>query len=161
MAFYIFLLIQLFVVSFVDFKLKKIHNFWTLINIILFLGLFAFSYLSLSWSHFIIPLLIFISGYILYLGNIVGAGDVKYLFGLTLLLPPSEQLFFIEYLAYSTLVVASFLFISSVLLNFSRLKVSLITFDFVALKSYFGAKFSFAPVILVAWLWMGWIKFLS
>lgn len=155
---YIFLFIELLFVGILDFKYKKISNYWHVVNIALFVFLlFSFPNLyQLSWQTFFFPLVFLLVGYLSFLIKLVGAGDTKFLFGLYLLIPyPLHEEAFLC-LAYTTVVVGLFLFFQNTVKNFDRILVAWKTKDTSLIKGVYGKKFSFAPVIFISWIWFGW-----
>jgi prepilin peptidase CpaA len=95
-------------------------------------------------------------GFMLFLLRIMGGGDSKFLFTFFLIVPMHLQEKTFEYLLISTVLVGTFVFITNVAKNFDKLKTSLKIGDHQTVKSCFGSKFAFAPVILLAWIWIGW-----
>lgn len=155
---YVFVLIELVAVSYGDVKTNKIPNYWSILNLALFLVLLG---VAPNHYHFVPETFLFSGvflavGFILFLLNIMGGGDSKFLFTFFLLLPVSihEETFY--YLLLSTVFIGSFFFLSNALKNRKVLWRAFLTSDIRAVKNCFGTKFSFAPVILVAWIWLGW-----
>jgi prepilin peptidase CpaA len=85
----------------------------------------------------------------------MGGGDTKYLFSLFLLIPISLQGKVFYFLLISTIIIGGFLLIQNTLKNFKPLWKAILDGNTQEVKSYFGTKFSYAPVILVTWLWVG------
>ena len=157
---YFLLVMELFFVSYIDFKFGKIHNFWSILNIfsyILFLFIFSDFYLF-NVKTFVFPLAFIFVGYILYLMNIMGAGDSKYLFSFFLLIPVEnhERLFLC--LAYTTVYVGVSLLLITIVNNLKNITVAIKSKDVGAIREIFGSKFSYAPVIFISWIWFGWIN---
>lgn len=154
---YYFILLELVTVSFVDIKNKKISNFWPLLNICMFPVLcWLFSkYYYLSWTAFIFPGAFLFVGFILYLLKIMGGGDTKFLFSFFLIIPIQlhEQMF--ELLLLATLIIGSFVLITNLTNNIKKILLSLETHQYNEVKKFFGTKFSYAPVVLIAWIWLG------
>ena len=102
---YLFLLIELVFVSWIDYTSKKISNYWFFINIgfylifLIFIPQFYFFYIDVFWY----PIGLLVVGFGLYAIKIVGAGDVKYLFSFFLLVPLKyqETFFFFFYIQHS------------------------------------------------------------
>ena len=157
LALYLFVLIEIIFVSIGDFKYRKIPNFWSIFHIgiyIVLLFLFPQEF-YLASQTFIISTSFFVVGFILYLLKIMGGGDAKYLSTIVLLIPVGLQMKFVELLFLSTIIVASILFIKSIVKNFSEVIQALKAFHFQGAKNYFGSKFAYAPVILLAWIILG------
>ncbi|MBT3235453.1 MAG: hypothetical protein HN353_05855 [Bdellovibrionales bacterium] len=159
-AIYLYLLVELTIVSYIDFSLKKIHNWWPLINIALFIFLtfflpadyrFSIQTLFFSFAWLIV-------GFTFFLARIMGAGDSKYLFSFYLLVPQGLQESAFTCLLYSTITVGSSLFIINAINNMDRLLIAFRLRDIGMVKGVFGKKFAFAPVILLSWVWFGWIN---
>lgn len=155
---YLFLLIELLAVSYGDIKTNKIPNAWAILNLALFpvLLFVAPSVYALSGEAFLFSGAFLLVGFVLFLLNIMGGGDSKFLFTFFLLLPVSVQDQAFYYLLISTVLIGGFFFIKNIFQNHDILWRAMRTSDIKAVKSCFGTKFSFAPVILVAWIWLGW-----
>ena len=155
---YIFLVFQLFFVAYGDFKDKKISNVWPVINIVFFIiSAFIFpNHYNFSLSTFLFPITFFVVGFILFILKIMGAGDSKYLLSFYLLIPVALHEDAFVFLAYSTVVVGLSLLFSNIFKNLDIIVVAIKSRNLILIKSIFGKKFSYAPVILVSWLWFGW-----
>jgi prepilin peptidase CpaA len=104
----------------------------------------------------IFPLAFVFVGFALYLLNIMGGGDSKYLASLYLLVPlPFQEPVFI-YLLYATVLVGSTLLLLNLLKNLDIIIIHLKMKDVAGIKRIFGKKFTYAPVIFIAWMWFGW-----
>jgi len=162
---YIFISIQLLFVAYIDFKTQKISNMWMFINTLFFVILsFIFpEHYPVNLQVFIIPIVFLFVGFGLFLMNIMGGGDSKYLSSLYLLVPLKFQEITFIYLLYSTILVGSILLLVNILKNFDTIVVHLKMKDIVGIKKIFGKKFTYAPVIFIAWMWFGWqnYKFLG
>lgn len=154
---YLFILIELLFVSWGDVKTDKIPNLWSIINILTFLIMFfvAPEFYQFSINVFILPLTFLVIGFFLFLLKIMGGGDSKFLSTLFLVVPYAlhDQTF--EYLLYSTILIGSFVFLTNLVKNFEKIILNLKIRNFVEVKSCFGSKFTYAPVILLSWLWLG------
>ena len=155
---YFGILLELVFVSLRDIKTKKISNWWAVANILIFIILtFVLpEYYIWSWRTFLYSGVFLLIGFALFLLNIMGAGDSKYLFSFFLLIPMNlqEQSFF--YLLVSTVVTGLMFFLMNLITNLKDLIGYLKVGDYKGVKSCFGSKFAFAPVILLAWLCVGW-----
>ncbi|MCO4753808.1 MAG: prepilin peptidase [Bacteriovoracaceae bacterium] len=155
---YLFILIELVAVSYGDIKTNKIPNLWSIINLGAFsvLLLAAPQYYTLAPQTFLYSVVFLFVGFVLFLLRIMGGGDSKFLFTFFLLVPVSmhERTFY--HLLLSTVLIGTFLLVQNTLSNWKTLIFALRTKDIKTVKSCFGTKFSYAPVILIAWLWMGW-----
>ena len=154
---YLFVLIELAVVSYGDVKTNKIPNVWALLNIIAFIALLivAPEFYKLKPETFAFSLAFLAVGFVLFLLKIMGGGDTKYLFSLFLLVPLNlhEKVFY--YLLISTVIIGGFLLIQNTLKNFKPIWRAILDGNTRQVKSFFGTKFSYAPVILVTWIWIG------
>jgi len=155
---YIFIAIQLLVVAYIDFKTKKISNVWVLINIIFF---FVLSWLFpdiYQWSLqlLFIPVSFLVVGFVLFLMNIMGGGDSKYLSALYLLIPVNLQETTFLYLLYSTILVGSTLLLFNTLKHLDNIIVHYKMRDIAGIKRIYGQRFTYAPVVFIAWMWFGW-----
>jgi prepilin peptidase CpaA len=158
MVVFIFIAIQLLVVAYIDFKTKKISNIWVLINAIFFVVLTWLFPDLYHWSlHlFIIPAAFLVVGFVLFLLNIMGGGDSKYLSALYLLIPVELQETTFLYLLYSTILVGSTLLLFNTLKNLDYIIVLYRMRDISNIKRIYGQRFTYAPVIFIAWMWFGW-----
>ena len=158
MMVFLFISIQLLLVAYVDFKTTKISNVWSFANIIVFFVL-SFLYPQVyiwSWDVLLFPVAFLLVGFVLFVMNIMGGGDSKYLSSLYLLVPLGFQDAVFLYLLYTTVIVGSTLLLFNALKNFDQIVVMLKTGDIVGIKKIFGKKFTYAPVIFIAWMWFGW-----
>ena len=159
---YIFILIELIFVSWIDYKTKKISNVWFLINMAFFLALLVVAPDLYSWQRetFFFPLGFLCFGFLAYLIGIAGAGDVKYLVSFFLLIPLSLQHSFFEFLLYSTIVVALGQLAFHTAKHFLLVKSALLLRDFSFVKGVYGTKICYAPIIAFAWICFGYSQFL-
>lgn len=155
---FVFISIQLLFVAYVDFKTSKISNVWLLINFIFFCVL-TFVYPQVYvWdiSALLFPVAFLLVGFVLFVMNIMGGGDSKYLSSLYLLVPLGFQDTVFLYLLYTTVIVGSSLLLFNALKNFDKIVLLVKVGDVVGIKKIFGKKFTYAPVIFIAWMWFGW-----
>lgn len=155
---YLFILIELIFVAVADIRTNKIVNTWSILNLVFFLLLLYVSpeYYFFKLDTFMYSFVFLLVGFMLFLLRIMGGGDSKFLFTFFLIVPMHLQEKTFEYLLISTVLVGTFVFITNVAKNFDKLKRSLKVGDHQTVKSCFGSKFAFAPVILLAWIWIGW-----
>jgi prepilin peptidase CpaA len=155
---YLFVSIQLLFVAYIDFKTKKISNLWMLINLIAFITLtFVFPNVYVwSLEALIFPAAFLFVGFILFALNIMGGGDSKYLSSLYLLIPLNLQEGVFSYLLYATILVGSTLLIFNTLKYLDIIVIHFRMRDVAGIKKIFGKKFTYAPVIFIAWMWFGW-----
>jgi prepilin peptidase CpaA len=151
------LMIELLIVSWIDFRTKKISNYWILFNLFLAFLLFLMGshFYELNWSVFLFPLGFLGFGFILFLLNIMGAGDSKYLASLFFVTPFDYQFIFFEKIIISTLVIGTIL----LLMRFFRHRRELIAFSvnrhWKGIRDLIKSSFSYAPVISFAWILLG------
>ncbi len=88
--------------------------------------------------------------------NIMGGGDSKYLSSLYVLVPLGFQDTVFLYLLYTTVIVGSSLLLFNALKNFDKILLLVKIGDIDGIKKIFGKKFTYAPVIFIAWMWFGW-----
>ena len=155
---FVFLAIQLLVVAYVDFKTRKISNMWLLINGIFFLVLTFVYPQNYAWSFNVLlfPASFLIVGFGLFALNIMGGGDSKYLSSLYLLIPLKFQEIVLLYLLYTTVIIGSSLLLFNALKNLDRIVLLMKIGDARGIRKIFGKKFTYAPVIFIAWMWFGW-----
>lgn len=155
---FIFLSLQLLVVAYVDFKTSKISNVWVLINFIFFCVLTIVYPKIYVWNFTIMlfPVAFLLVGFVLFVMNIMGGGDSKYLSSLYLLIPLGFQEMALLYLLYTTVIIGSSLLLFNTLKNFDKIVLLIRIGDVKGIKKIFGKKFTYAPVIFIAWMWFGW-----
>jgi len=155
---YIFVAIQLLCVAYIDFKTKKISNVWILINSLFFIVLtFIFpNFYVWSIQAFFFPMAFLLVGFVLFILNIMGGGDSKYLASLYLLVPVDFQETTFIYLLYATILVGSTLLLFNLLKNLDIILIHFKMGDVAGIRRIFGKKFTYAPVIFIAWMWFGW-----
>jgi prepilin peptidase CpaA len=149
--------IELLIVAWIEFKTEKISNMWALLNLILALILYTNfrSLYPMSWEILLFPLGSICLGFILYLFNIMGAGDSKYLGSLFLIIPLEYQFLFFEKLVASTILTGGILFFIRLFKQRHELKVFFFTRYLEGIKDAIKSRFSYAPVVTLAWLLLG------
>jgi prepilin peptidase CpaA len=155
---FIFISVQLLFVAYIDFKTTKISNNWLLINFFFFCVLTFVYPLQYKWSFDVIlfPGAFLVVGFVLFIMNIMGGGDSKYLSSLYLLVPVGFQDTVFLYLLYTTVIVGSSLLLFNALKNLDEIVLMMKVGDIIGIKKIFGKKFTYAPVIFIAWMWFGW-----
>jgi prepilin peptidase CpaA len=148
---------QLLLVAWFDLRQKTISNNWPLINFALSLILYlAFpGGYPFTWNIFLFPIGFIVIGFLLFLMGIMGAGDSKYLASLFLIIPYQYHFAFFEKLLLTTIIVGGLLLILKVLRNFSTLRAYLWSHHWKGLKETIRSRFSYAPVIFLAWIALG------
>lgn len=150
----IYICLQIIVVAWFDFKTKKISNIWPISNIIFSL-LLPWVMPEIYHYHlelWVVPLAFLIVGFVLFKLDIMGAGDSKYLFSLFLLIPQSFHENFLLKLLSVTVFVGASLLVWRICTRWSEFKLIIIT-RIGSLKTFLGGKFTYGPVMMVAWLW--------
>ena len=155
---YLLILIELIFVSYLDFKEKKIKNFWSILNIFLFIiYLFVFpNFYFFNINILFVSFIFLIGGFFLFVLKIMGGGDAKFLASFFLLIPENLQEKELEFIIYWTILVGGSVFIVNCIKNFDKIKSAILQKDVMSIKKIFGSKFSFAPVILFSWIHFGW-----
>lgn len=151
---FLFLFAELVAVSYIDWKYKKISNFWSILNILLFivvLQVFPEVYVA-TWQSLIVSMSFLFVGFILFRLNIMGAGDSKFLFSLFLLIPESLQEDCFLYLAISTVLIGVSLLLYNTYKNIDILDKAVKTKNVMLIKQVYGSRFSYAPVVLLSWV---------
>lgn len=155
---YLLFFIEIIFVFFLDIKYRKISNIWSILNIfgfVLFLFLFPKIYF-ISWKLFLYPTLILSIGFLLFLIHIAGAGDIKYLSSLMVLLPQDLHPHFLEIILMATIVVASIILFYEFLKFHRKGQGPLsITELFLFLISFKKSKFPYTIVIFIGWCILG------
>jgi prepilin peptidase CpaA len=154
---YSLILFQLSMVSWMDIKHAKIKNHWPLLNLLFAASLFWLvpELYQWTWKVLLFPVSMLVAGFFLYLLNIMGAGDSKYISSLFLLIPVTMHWAFLENLIWSTACFASVLLIVKGYRNFSNLKTYVMAQYWDGILKIIRSRFSYAPVILVAWIFFG------
>lgn len=156
---YIFLLIELIAVAYIDITQRKIANLWPVLNLFIFLLFIIFmqDVYRLEWNTFFYSIVFFSVGLALFALKIMGAGDSKYLFSFFLLVPVDYQESALLCLLYVTVLVGGVLFLINCWNERDKIVQAWKNKDIKMLKGIMGRKFAFAPVILLSWMWFGWI----
>lgn len=150
-----FLLIELLFVSYIDIRTKKISNLWSLVHIVLFIGLMLYAQEFPAFTHFIFPVGMIVVGFVLFVFHIMGAGDSKYLASIFLLIPTPYHMLFMEKLLTVTIFVGTILLIMKFVKSAAKIKAYLMTFYLKAVQKELHSRISYAPVILVSWILFG------
>lgn len=155
---YIYIFVELIFVAWGDYKTRKISNYWSILNIIVFIILLISmpAVYTLDFNIFLYSFSFLLVGFALFIFKVMGGGDAKFLATFILLVPISLQSILFTSLLIATIIVASIFLFKNIVTNFSFLLGSLKAYDFVAVKNCFGTKFAFAPVILMSWIILGW-----
>ncbi len=156
------ILAELIAVSWIDIKIKKISNIWPLVNLVLGIALHIFysDYYPLEWASLFFPVGWILAGFLLFLLGIMGAGDSKFLASLFLLIPLDHQYLVLEKLLYSTVVVGLVMLTFKIARDFNKIKAYAFSTHWQGFKESIRSSFSFAPVILLAWIMLGVEKWL-
>ena len=156
-AIYLFILIELALVSWIDIRYKKISNRWPLLNLSLVAVLFLIfpNIYYFDFKIFLYPLAFLGVGFLLFSLNIMGGGDSKFLASLFFIIPYELQDIFFYYLLLSTLIIGVLFFIRNIIEQRKQIMVYMKNADIGGIKTCFGTKFAFAPVILTAWAMTG------
>ena len=151
------ILIELLTVAWIDFKTEKISNKWIFVNTLAALGLhlFARQLYPITWEILLFPVGFIVIGFFLYLLNIMGAGDSKFLASLFLIIPLEFHLSFFEKLVYSSIAVGTILFSYRIFKNSSDLKAFFVSQYWAGIRKSLQSRFSYAPVIFLAWIMTG------
>lgn len=154
---YIFVLLELLVVSYFDVKTRKISNHWSILNLIAFFLLIFFfpEIYRMSWETVFYSICFFFVGFMLFVIKIMGGGDAKLLASLYLLIPYNLQENSFIALIYSTLLIGGGILLYKLWIKRNEFKLAFITQDFRKIKDLMGKKFPFSPVVLLAWLVWG------
>ena len=154
---YIFIFLELLFVTIGDIKYKKISNLWSILNIflaivlfILFPKIYVFGFESFQFS-----IVFLVVGFLLFLLKIMGGGDSKYLASFFLITPTASQDLIFYFLLISTVIVGMLFFFRNLIEQRLKLIESIKQRDVDGIKSSFGSKFAYAPVIMVTWLLIG------
>ncbi len=154
---FVLILCELLTVAWIDFKTEKISNKWILVNTIaaVLLHAFARTLYPLSWEVLIFPVGFIVVGFFLYLLNVMGAGDSKFLASLFLIIPLEFHMPFFEKLIICSIAVGAILFIYRIYKNGSELKSYFMAHYWEGIRKTLKSRFSYAPVIFLAWIILG------
>lgn len=154
---YIVILIELVIVSWIDIKIKKISNLWLYLNLVLSVA-FHLLYPEIyfwDWATLIFPVGWIIGGFILFVFGVMGAGDSKFLATLFLLIPLEQHALMFEKVLYTTLIVGFVFLVFKIAKDFKTIKAYALSSYWQGLKTSIKSSFSFAPVVLIAWMLLG------
>ena len=157
---YIFVLIELCIVSYLDIKFRKIKNYWSILNIIiaiLFFIIFPDLYVF-KLETFGFPLVFLFVGFGLFLLKIMGGGDSKFLATFFLVIPLKVHDEVFLHLLTATVTIGLLFFVINIIRNFEGIVESFKNSDLKGVKNYFGKKFAYAPVILFSWVTYGFFN---
>lgn len=151
------ILVQLIIVGWIDFKTAKISNKWLFLNAALavILHICASDLYPITWEILIFPAGFIAIGFILFLMNVMGAGDSKYLAGLFLIVPLEYQVLFFEKLVLSTIFTGTILLLVRIFIHREKLRAYFISRYWDGIKETIRSRFSYAPVVTVAWILLG------
>lgn len=152
-----FVLLELLTVAWIDFKTEKISNKWIMVNTIaaILLHIFAQPLYPFSWEVLIFPVGFIVVGFFLYLLNVMGAGDSKFLASLFLIIPLEFHMPFFEKLVISSIAVGAILFSYRIYKNGAELKAYFVGHYWEGIRKTLQSRFSYAPVIFLAWIILG------
>lgn len=154
---YVMILVELTAVSWIDIKIKKISNIWFIVNLVLSIAL-HFLYSDMypwGWQTLIFPLGWIVVGFLLFVLGIMGAGDSKFLASLFLMIPLEQHTLMFEKVLYSTLVVGLVMLTFKIAKDFKKIKAYAFSSYWQGLKESIRSSFSYAPVVLLAWIMLG------
>jgi len=154
---YMLILFQLIIVTIGDIKHRKISNLWLIVNSLFATLLFVVfpEYYLFELASFQYTVVWIIAGFFLFLLKIMGGGDSKYLAFFFLLVPLGLQDDFFYLLLVSTIVVGVMFLLRNIIYHWTILTKAIKEKDIIGVKSCFGSKFAYAPVILIAWIFIG------
>ena len=149
---------ELTVVSWGDVRTQKIPNFWSLFNLVVFIVLLFIlpKIYVFRGDTFLYSVVFLLVGFLLFLMRIMGGGDSKFLCTFFLLIPAALQPIALVNLLVSTVLIGGFMFLTNMVKHHEKIVAALKVKNMQAVRECFGTKFSFAPVVLLAWLWLGW-----
>lgn len=157
---YSLILVELVFVAYFDMRFKTIKNYWSILNILVYIScLFLMpDLIKFSLSSLIMPLFFLFFGFLLFASNIMGAGDVKFLSTFFLLIPEIYMDSTVLGLIYATILIGGGLVLINTIKNYNAIVAATKSYDFAKIKSFYGTKFSFAPVITISWIYMGVVE---
>jgi len=149
--------VELMIIAWIDIKTKRISNIWSLANLMMFfffLVLLPQAY-PLHISHFFYPLGFLVIGFILFNLKIMGAGDSKLLSSLFLITPYKFHHLLFENILYATMITGTIFFMIAVVKNWKDFKAFTLSTYWRGVAQIIKSKFSYAPVIAIAWMLLG------
>ena len=154
---YFLIFIELFAVSWIDLKLKKISNLWFFFNLALSIGLHFLHPEPYVWAGatLMFPLGFIVGGFVLFNLGIMGAGDSKFLASLFLLVPLEHHALLFEKLIYTTVFVGCIMLTVKIARDFKIIKAYALSAYWNGIKASIKSNFSFAPVVFIAWILLG------
>lgn len=149
--------IELIFIAWIDIKTARISNLWSLINLIFFVVLLIIQpqNYSINFSHFLFPLGWLVVGFVLFNIKIMGAGDSKLLSSLFLITPVRFHLNLFENILYATLITGTIFLMITIIKNWKSLRALAVNTYWKGVFQKMKSKFSYAPVIAIAWLLLG------
>lgn len=149
--------IELLVVSWIDIKTKKISNWWFPFNLVLAIVLHFVLPESYPWelATLIFPVGWIVGGFVFFLLGLMGAGDSKYIASLFLIIPVEQHANMFERIIYSTIIVGLVFLSLKIAKDFQKIKAYALSTYWQGFKESIRSHFSYAPVILLAWLLLG------
>ncbi len=157
---YIFLLIELVAVSYLDILHRKVSNLWPILNLLIFVIVVTIvpDVYKFELKQFFYSIAFLIVGFSLFLLKVMGPGDTKFLFSFFILIPVSQHETAFLGLLYLTILMGSSLFLYNSYQNRKKISEAIKQSDISAIKEIYGTKFPYAPVILLSWIWFGWVN---
>lgn len=156
----LFLFIELSIVAYLDLKTRRIANGWIGLHLLfyLFLSLLFPHIYNLSFSILTYPLILFLGGFSLFVLNLMGGGDVKYLSSFFLLIPVNVHSEFFFFLLKTLIWVGGILFLYHTIVKRKLIWYSLRACSLRFVKEVYGQKTVFIPIVWIAWIWFIWEK---
>jgi len=145
------------IVAWIDYKTEKISNKWIAVNAVasVILHLSVRVLYPLSWEVLLFPVGFIVVGFLLFLLNLLGSSDFKFLSSLFLIVPLEYHLFFFSKLVISTIVVGAVLLLIRFVKHGPQLKAYFMSQYWEGIKTTLKSRFSYAPVIFLAWIMLG------
>jgi prepilin peptidase CpaA len=154
---FLFLMLEFAAVSYGDVKTRKIPNYWSLFNVVVFIFLlFIFpEFYKFSLGTFFYSMVFLAVGFLLFCLKVMGGGDSKFLASSYLLIPVAYQDRSLEFLLYVTIGLGIPVLLYNITKNKKEIKAAMLVGDVQKIKGFFGKKTPFAPVIFLSWLALG------
>ncbi len=154
---FLFVLLELIAVAYLDVKYRVIKNLWSILNLVCATVLFMLfpDYYPLKFEMFQFSLAFFFVGFLLFLLKIMGGGDSKFLATFFLIIPFKLQESVFLYLLIITVIIGLLTLLKNIITQWNKLSESIKNRDVQGVKSCFGTKFPYAPVILITWVFLG------
>ena len=154
---FIYIFVELLFVSIIDYRSRKVSNWWSVVHLAIFSVITLFLSINpWSWEGPVYASVFLAIGFALFSLNIMGAGDVKFISTLFLLIPAQFLFPFFINMLYATILVGSTLLTFSLVKHYNGIISAIAHRDVKTAWAFFGSKFAFIPIVFMAWIALIW-----